>query len=109
VGFVVDKVTLGQVFSEYFGFPCQFSFHLVLHIHHHLSSGAGTIGQLVADVASGLSLTPPQETKKKKPKNPICSELGMFKLEKGIQEQNEKCHPNRPNRPIKPPTSQKIW
>jgi hypothetical protein len=21
-GFVVDKVTLGQVFSEYFGFPC---------------------------------------------------------------------------------------
>jgi hypothetical protein len=23
VGFVVDKVALGQVFSEYFGFPCQ--------------------------------------------------------------------------------------
>jgi hypothetical protein len=22
VGFVVDKVTLGQVFSEYVGFPC---------------------------------------------------------------------------------------
>jgi hypothetical protein len=22
VGFVVDKATLGQVFSEYFGFPC---------------------------------------------------------------------------------------
>jgi hypothetical protein len=27
VGFVVDKVTLGQIFSEYFGFPCQSSFH----------------------------------------------------------------------------------
>jgi hypothetical protein len=27
VGFVVDKVALGKVFSEYFGFPCQFSFH----------------------------------------------------------------------------------
>jgi hypothetical protein len=27
VGFVVDKVALMQVFSEYFGFPCQFSFH----------------------------------------------------------------------------------
>jgi hypothetical protein len=26
VGFLVDKVALGQVFSEYFGFPCQFSF-----------------------------------------------------------------------------------
>jgi hypothetical protein len=62
VGFMVDKVALGQVFSEYFGFLCQFSFHQLLHIHHHLSSGAGTISQLVADIASGLSLTPPQET-----------------------------------------------
>jgi hypothetical protein len=63
VGFVVDKVTLGQVFSKYFGFPCQFSLHWLLHIYHHLSSGTGTIGQTVADVQSGrLSLTPPQET-----------------------------------------------
>jgi hypothetical protein len=65
VGFVVNKVALRQVFSEYFGFPCQFSFHQLLHIHHHLSSGFGTIGQLVADVPSGLSLTPPYETKKR--------------------------------------------
>jgi hypothetical protein len=27
VGFVLDKVALGHVFSEYFGFPCQLSFH----------------------------------------------------------------------------------
>jgi hypothetical protein len=45
VGSVVDKVALGQVFSEYFGFPCQSPFHQFLHNHHHLSSGAGTIGQ----------------------------------------------------------------
>jgi hypothetical protein len=45
VGFVVDKVALGQVFSEYFSFPCQSSFHQLLHSHHPLSSGAGTIGQ----------------------------------------------------------------
>jgi hypothetical protein len=45
VGFVVDKVALGQVFSEYFGFPCQSSFHQFIHNHPHLSSGAGTIGQ----------------------------------------------------------------
>jgi hypothetical protein len=57
VGFVVDKVALGQVFTEYFGFPCQFSFHRLLHIQHHLSSEVGTIGQLVADVPSELSLT----------------------------------------------------
>jgi hypothetical protein len=44
--------------------PCQFSFHRLLYTHHHLSSGAGTIDQFVADVPSGLSLTPPQETKK---------------------------------------------
>jgi hypothetical protein len=62
VGFVVDEVQLGQVFTEYFGFLCQFSFHRLLHIH--LSSGAGTIGQLVADVPSGLSLTHPKKLKK---------------------------------------------
>jgi hypothetical protein len=45
VGFVVDKVALRKGFSENFGFPCQYSFHQFLHNHHHLSSGAGTIGQ----------------------------------------------------------------
>jgi fatty acid desaturase len=63
MGFVVDKVTLGQVFSEYFGFPCKFSFRRLLHIHHHVSFGASTIGQLVVDVPSRLNLTPPQEKK----------------------------------------------
>jgi hypothetical protein len=60
VGIVVDNVALGQVFSEYFGFPCQFLFHPLLH-SHHLSSGAGPIGQIITDVLSGISLTPPQE------------------------------------------------
>jgi hypothetical protein len=55
----------GQVFSEYFVFSCQFSFHRLFHTNH-LSSEAATIGKLVADVRSGLSLTPPQETKNKK-------------------------------------------
>jgi hypothetical protein len=36
VGFVVDKAALGQVLSEYFGFPCQ-SFHQF--IHHHNQPG----------------------------------------------------------------------
>jgi hypothetical protein len=39
VGFVVDRVASGQVFSEYFGLPCQNrSFHL-LHHHHHNHPG----------------------------------------------------------------------
>jgi hypothetical protein len=62
MGFVVDKVALGQVFSKYLGLPRQFSFPQVL--YNHLSSGAGTIGQLVVDLPSGISLNPPQETKK---------------------------------------------
>jgi hypothetical protein len=35
VGFLVNKVALGQVFSEYFGSPCQSSFHQFLHHHNH--------------------------------------------------------------------------
>jgi hypothetical protein len=61
VGFVVDNVVLGLVSFKYFGFPCQFSFHHLLHSHLHQSSGAGTIGQIVADVPNGISLTPPKE------------------------------------------------
>jgi hypothetical protein len=57
VGFVVDKVALGQVFSEYFGFPCQSSFYQLLHNHPHLSSGVGTIGQKWPQL-KGLSPTP---------------------------------------------------
>jgi hypothetical protein len=38
VGFV-----MGQVFSEYFSFPCHYLFHQLL--HSHLSSSADTIGQ----------------------------------------------------------------
>jgi hypothetical protein len=33
---VVDKAALGQVFTEYFGFPYQSSFHQCLHHHNHL-------------------------------------------------------------------------
>jgi hypothetical protein len=35
VWFVVDKVVLGQVFSEYFDFPCQSSSHQFLHHRDH--------------------------------------------------------------------------
>jgi hypothetical protein len=57
VEFLVDEMALGQVFSQYFDFPCQFSFRL-LHTHH-LSSGARKIGQLTADIPNALSPTPP--------------------------------------------------
>jgi hypothetical protein len=43
--FVMENSGAGQVFSKYFGFPCQSSLHQFLHNHHRLSSGAGTIDQ----------------------------------------------------------------
>jgi hypothetical protein len=43
VGFVVDEVALGQVFSEYFGFPCQSTFPP--NSPSSQSSRAGTIDQ----------------------------------------------------------------
>jgi hypothetical protein len=36
MGFVVDKAAPGQVFSEYFSFSCQSTFHQFLHHHNHL-------------------------------------------------------------------------
>jgi hypothetical protein len=47
----LDKVALGQVSSEFFGFPCnRRSLHQLLHNHPHASSGECTIGQCVAAV-----------------------------------------------------------
>jgi hypothetical protein len=69
VGFVADKMELGQVFSKCFGFPCQLSFHQLPHNDHNLSSRAGTTSQLVANILNGLSLTPPQEIIMKKLKS----------------------------------------
>jgi hypothetical protein len=43
--FVVDKVALGQVFSEYFGFSCQFSFHQLLQKSSSSITGVCTIDQ----------------------------------------------------------------
>jgi hypothetical protein len=57
----VNKVALGQVFSEYFGFPCQSLFHQFLHNQHHILSGAGKIA------SSGRSThSPTAQIKKKK-------------------------------------------
>jgi hypothetical protein len=33
--FMVDKVALGQISSEFFGFTCQLSFHQFLHHQNH--------------------------------------------------------------------------
>jgi hypothetical protein len=66
--FVVDKVALGQVFSEYFGFPCQSSFYQLLQ-----KSSSSIIWGLynrpeVAAVPSGLSPIPPIIKKYKNPR-----------------------------------------
>jgi hypothetical protein len=58
VGFVVDKMALGQVFSEYFGFPCQSPFHQLLHNHPSSIIWGLYNRPEVAAVPSGLSPTP---------------------------------------------------
>jgi hypothetical protein len=68
VGFVVDKVGLWQIFSEYFGFPCQFAFHQLLQ-NHRLSVEADAIGQTMVAVPSGLTSVSPH---KKKTTSKIC-------------------------------------
>jgi hypothetical protein len=50
LGFVVNKVALRRVFSDYFGFPLQ-SFYWLLNTHHYLSSGVSTTGQIVDSVS----------------------------------------------------------
>jgi hypothetical protein len=55
-------VALGQVLSEYFGFPCQSSFHQLLHNHPHLSSGVCTIGQKWPQYL--VDLVPPHKIRK---------------------------------------------
>jgi hypothetical protein len=54
VAFAVDKVALGQFFSECFGFPCQ-SFHQFL--HHHNRPGLAQLWSLVAAVPSAPNWT----------------------------------------------------
>jgi hypothetical protein len=48
VGFVENKVDMGQVSCTYISLHWQ-SFHRLLH-NHHLPSGAGTIGRIAADI-----------------------------------------------------------
>jgi hypothetical protein len=52
--FVMDKMALGQVFSEYFGFPYNSS-----------SNSLYIISQTVAEVPSGFILTPTQEAERR--------------------------------------------
>jgi hypothetical protein len=53
--------TGADVFTGYIGFPYQ-SVHLLLGTHYHPSPRAGTVGQTVADLPSGLSLNVTQKT-----------------------------------------------
>jgi hypothetical protein len=61
---MVNRAAMGQVFSDYFGFPYQLAFHRLLHSHHYLSSWAGTVGQTVAGVPTG-SISPNEVEREK--------------------------------------------
>jgi hypothetical protein len=69
VGFVVDKSALGQVFSEYFGFPCQ-SLHQFLHHQNtrNLKKGERECGRRV-----GLTTLSPSISH-------LCKQCGSLNL-----------------------------
>jgi hypothetical protein len=72
-------VALGQVLSEYFGFPCQSSFHQLL--HRHLSPGAGTIGkQWPTYQVDSVSPHPEKVKKEKTIKMPISKSRAELSL-----------------------------
>jgi hypothetical protein len=54
------EVALGQVFSDNFGFPCQSTFHLLLHNHLHYHNRPGVAAMPIASQT------------KKKPKKNLC-------------------------------------
>jgi hypothetical protein len=61
VVFLMDKVVLGHVFSEYF--PLSIIPPIA---PHSLQAGAGTTSQIVAEVPSELSLTSPETSHDKR-------------------------------------------
>jgi hypothetical protein len=65
VGFVVDKMVLGQVFSEYFGFLYQPHF-IPPTSPSSQSPGTGTIGQYMAAVLRGTSMDSTSNNSNKK-------------------------------------------
>jgi hypothetical protein len=67
-------VALGQVLLEYFGFSWQM-------LRTHQSSRAGIIGLLVANVSSGLSLSPPHKINKKHVTKTYTSNIDISTLE----------------------------
>jgi hypothetical protein len=76
-GIMTDKMTLGQVLSEYLGYPCQL-FHHLLHAHMSLSSsGAGTVSTNSDRRTSWTNLIPPHEYNK----NKILSICDKFQLD----------------------------
>jgi hypothetical protein len=65
VGFVLDKMALGQVFSEYFGFPCQPHF-IPPTSPSSQSPRTGTRGQYMAAVPRGPSMDSTSHNSNKK-------------------------------------------
>jgi hypothetical protein len=65
VEFMVDKAALEQLFLS--------TIPLTVPHSSPLSFGAGTIDRILADVPSGLNLTPPQEIKKLHTTNGLLS------------------------------------
>jgi hypothetical protein len=52
--FMVDKVALGQIFSKYSEFPCQFTLYQLLHIHLSSYHWCYTVSTLTVSLSNQL-------------------------------------------------------
>jgi hypothetical protein len=82
----MDKVALGQIFSQYFGFPCQFSFHQLLYIHSSSYHRRYTISILTVSLNNKLK-TPGRKVMIHKTNNPadyfLCFRIQPLSFMKG--------------------------
>jgi hypothetical protein len=80
---MLDKVALRQVFSEYFGFPCQSSFHKIHHHHNHPGQVQQAIQWSTCRVHPVWTPPPTMRIKKK---------AHQLKTRKTIRNEGGNCH-----------------
>jgi hypothetical protein len=64
VGFAIGKVALGQVSSNYLGFPGQLSFYQLPHTHISCHLGCYKKNLIIVEVSSGLKSHPTMRKKR---------------------------------------------
>jgi hypothetical protein len=60
VGFVVDRMAVGQVLSEFFGLPCQYHSTVFIHSIHHLGMNNMSVSGSSSETQSHFNKSQPK-------------------------------------------------